>query len=315
MVPSAGTIAIVWLGVGGILFLVLFANRARMTDAARTARDPELLTLRGRTPLVLVPIANPVNAEAMISLADALVPAEVGRVLAQTVVVVPGKWRPEDSLASVEQSQDVIGELLSVAVRLGIRVEVITTVAEQPMREIARVARLHRCESVLMGLSQISSDRDGTHLESLLGELDANVVILRSRVDWRLADATKVLVPVAGRGGHERLLALLVGSLLRKAERQVNFLRVLPTGANLDEVRRAKRELGRLVDDEVRERCDVSVVRSNDPVATVTEAAHESDLLILGVQRFGRRRKLFGSFTRTIAQRTSCPLIVLSRRG
>jgi nucleotide-binding universal stress UspA family protein len=38
-------------------------------------------------------------------------------------------------------------------------------------------------------------------------------------------------------------------------------------------------------------------------------------LTILGVQRHGRRKKLFGDFTLQIAQRTSCPLIVISRRG
>ena len=48
---------------------------------------------------------------------------------------------------------------------------------------------------------------------------------------------------------------------------------------------------------------------------TVARRADESDLLILGVQRHGRRKKLFGGFTRQIARRTSCPIIVMSRRG
>jgi nucleotide-binding universal stress UspA family protein len=37
--------------------------------------------------------------------------------------------------------------------------------------------------------------------------------------------------------------------------------------------------------------------------------------LILGVQRHGRRKKLFGGFTRQIAQRTTCPIIAMSRKG
>ena len=183
------------------------------------------------------------------------------------------------------------------------------------MAEIARVALLHRCESVLLGLSEISQGSQEGQLESLLGTLDANVVVLRSRADWRPTAVQQILIPVAGRGGHEHLIALLLGSLLRSADREVTFLRVLPSGAKPDEVRRAQRELAQLAADEVRQQSHVEIVQSDDPLAAVAERADASDLLILGVQRHGRRKKLFGSFTRQIAQRTTCPIIVVSRRG
>ncbi len=314
-VPSAGLITLTWLGVGGILFLALFARRARVKDASSTALDPELLTLRGRTPLVLVPLANPQNAEAMITLADALVPAEIGRVLVQTVAVAPANWQPDDDPTPIERSQTVLRELLRASVKAGIRVEMLTTVAPRPMDEIARVARLHRCESVLLGLSEISEDNHGTHLEFLLGRLDAHVVVLRSRPDWRLGDARKILVPIAGRGGHEHLRAQLLGSLLRNADREVTFLRVLPAGARPDEMRRAERDLVRLAEDEGRKSHRVEVLQSDDALGAVAQRADESDLLILGVQRLDRHKKLFGGFTRQIAQRTSCPIIVMSSRG
>ena len=111
-VPMAGIVTVVWLSVGGILYLALFARRARVKDASSTAFDPELVTLRGRTPLVLVPIANPQNAEAMLILADALVPAEVGRVLVQTVVVAPENWQADDDPQPIEMSQAVVREVL-----------------------------------------------------------------------------------------------------------------------------------------------------------------------------------------------------------
>jgi amino acid transporter/nucleotide-binding universal stress UspA family protein len=315
VVPSAGIITVIWLSVGGVLFLGLFARRARVMDVSSTAFDPELVTLRGRTPLVLVPIANPQNVEAMITLADALVPTDIGRVLTQTVVVAPQGWQPDDNLTPIENSQIVVRELMRASAHAGIRVDMLMTVAPQPMQEIARVARLHRCESVLLGLSEISEVNHGTQLESLLGTLDVNVVVLRARKAWRLADARKILVPVAGRGGHEHLRALLLGSLLRNTRREVTFLRVLPTSARPDEVRRATRDLHRLADDEVRQPCRVEVLRRDDALEVIAEYADESDLLILGVQRHGRRKKLFGDFTRQIAQRTSCSIIVMSRRG
>ena len=315
-VPSAGIITIVWLGIGGILFLALFARRARVRDASSTAFDPELLTLRGRSPLVLVPVANPQNAQAMITLADALVPGDIGRVLMHTVAVAPIDWQPDSEPGPIESSGAVLREVLRASAKAGIRVGTLTTVAAEPMEEIARVAELHRCEAVLLGLSEISQDRQGTELESLVGTLDADVVVLRASPDWQVADAKKILIPIAGRGGHEHLLALLLGSLLRSAQREVTFLRILPDKAGPKELRRAKRELRRLADDEIREQpSHVEVRTSDDPLGTVAECADESDLLILGVQRHGRYKKLFGDFTRQIAQRTSCPIIVMSRRG
>ncbi len=314
-VPLAGIISVIWLSVGGILFLSLFARRARVRDASNTALDPELMTLRGRAPLVLVPVANPQNAEAMIMLANALAPANIGRVLMQTVAVAPTDWQPDDDPKPIERSQAVLREMLRASAKTGIRVETLTTIASKPMEEIERVARLHRCESVLLGFSEISASNQVAHLESLLGTLDANVVVLRSRKDWRLTDVSNVLIPIAGRGGHEHLRALLLSSLVRSTKCELTFLRVLPASASADDVRLAQRDLRRLVDDEVGEPCNVKVVQSDDALAAVVDQANEFDLLILGVQRHGRRKKLFGSFTRQVAQRTTCTIIVMSRRG
>jgi nucleotide-binding universal stress UspA family protein len=185
------------------------------------------------------------------------------------------------------------------------------------MKEIARVARLHRCQSVLLGLSEISESTQDRPQEELLGRLDADVVVLRARPGWRLSKAIRILVPVAGRGVHEHLRARFLGSLVRTSEREVTFVQVLPRSRKPSEVRRAQRDLRRLGDDEVGEhyRYQVEVLQSDDAVAAIAERAAQCDLVILGVQRLGRRRKLLGEFTRQVAARTSCPVVVMSRRG
>lgn len=314
-VPSAGAIAIIWLSIGGVLFLSLFARRARLMDVSSIAANPELVRLRGSSPLVLVPIANPQNAQAMIALADTLVPAEVGRVLLQTIVVADADWDPQIEPEPADRSHVVLRELLHASVKLGVRVEALTTVSPQPMEEIARVARLHRCESVLLGLSEIAEDGEGTELESLLSKLDTDVVVLRAAKDWQLADTQRILVPVAGRGGHDYLLARLLGSLSRKQKRQVTFLRVVPTETSPADLKRVKRDLDRLARDNAGTRCEREVIQSDDPEQAIAQRADESSLVILGVQRIGPRRKLFGGFTRQIAAQTTCPIIVISRRG
>lgn len=316
-VPSAGAIALVWLSLGGLLFLSLFARQARLMDVTSMAANPQLVRLRGNTPLVLVPIANPQNAEPMIALAEALVPSDVGRVLIQTIVVPPEQWDIDVDAAPVERSQEVLHATLRASAALGVRVETLTTVSPQPMEEIARVARLHRCESVLLGLSEIGDDSDSkdTPLESLLGKLTTDVVVLRTRVGWRLADSETILVPVGGRGGHDYLLARLLGSLSRKQRQHVKFLRVVPTDTSPNDLKKIRRDLARIARENVGGRCEQEVIQSDDAVGAIVEAASSCGLLVLGVQRIGPRQKLFGSFTRRIARLTDCQLMIISRRG
>jgi amino acid transporter/nucleotide-binding universal stress UspA family protein len=315
-VPSAGTITVVWLSIGGVLFLTLFARRARLMDVSRVAANPELVRLRGNTPLVLVPIANPHHAEAMISLADALVPAEVGRVLLHTIVVADTSWDPDNDPEPANRSQSVLRELLRASSRLGVRVETLTTVSPRPMEEIVRVARLHRCESALLGLSEIEADGAGTELEGLLSALDADVVLLRAPGGWQLSKAERILVPVGGRGGHDYLLARLLGSLSRSQQpREVAFVRAVPTQTSARQRAKISQELDQMARDYLGEACQRELLCSDDPAGDIARLADRCGLMILGVQRIGPRQKLFGKFTRRIAQEASCPILVISRRG
>ncbi|SMP51453.1 Amino acid transporter [Neorhodopirellula lusitana] len=314
-VPAAGQIAVFWLSLGGVLFLTLFARRARLTDVSNIAANPELSRLRGSTPLVLVPIANPNNAGAMVELADTLVPWHVGRVLVQTVLVAPVDWLPSKDAKPLERLQEVQGRVVAASTQLGIRCETLTSISSKPMEEIARVAKMHRCESVLLGLSEISEDSQGTRLEHLLGELETDVVVLRAPKDWELSSSKRILVPVGGRGGHDYLLTRLLSSLSRSQKRQVKFIRVVPLAVTAADHRRAERELDRTASENSGAQCEREVIVSDDVIGTIASQAGENGLVILGVQRLGRRQKLFGNFTRKIARQTQSPIIIISRRG
>ncbi len=122
------------------------------------------------------------------------------------------------------------------------------------------------------------------------------------------------MVPVAGRGGHDHLLARLLASLSRKQRRDINFVRVVPTNTPPAELKRIQRELDRMAYDNTAGICNREVILSDDPVSAISDRAQASDLMILGIQRIGRKQKLFGSFTHEIAQRSVCPIIVMSRR-
>jgi len=315
MVPAAGVLVGLWLGLGGIVYVGLLARRARVFDASVQAQDPYLVQMRGRSPLVLVPIANPANAEAMVAVANALAPTRVGRVLLLSVVTQPERWEPGEPPNSLLAAQDVLRESLTASFSSGLVPEMLTTVSPNPWNEIIRVAQTHRCESLLIGLSDLSEHASGAHLEALMSEVRCDVVVLRAARGWRLEGVRRVLVPIAGWGGHDVLRARLLGSLCRTGSREIVLMRVLPYGTLRAVERSAERGLKRIALDEVPGQAATEVVKSHDVTEEITRRAMESDLVILGLQRPGRRRKLFGDLTLQIARSTNSGIIMIGSRG
>ena len=314
-VPIAGLIVLIWLGAGGILYLFIFAQRARIVDASAAAQDPELLLLRGSSPLVLVPIANPENAYAMVEVANALTPPRIGRVLLLSIVIPPEDWHPGDIPRQLTDSQEVIKSALTASFSSGLAPEALTTIAPRPWPEIVRVSRIHRCDSLMLGLSDLGKPEDLKQLENLMSQVDSHVIVLRAPRGWNLSSVKTVLVPFGGRGQHDQLRARLLGSLYRHGIRQIHFLQVLPQNSSRSAIRKAEMWLAEMAKDELGGPAKIEVYCSNSAIDRIIERATDVDLLVLGTQRFARKQKLFGETALRIARQTSCGLILINRKG
>jgi APA family basic amino acid/polyamine antiporter len=310
-VPAAGAISAVWLGLGVILYFSLFASRARVVDAHAEARDPALLRLRGRVPVVLVPVANPDSAVGLVEVASALAPSEVGRVLLLSVV----RLRPNgsDDVAPVLGSaQRVLGDAVTAALGAGHRPEALMTIAQDPWREIERVARSREVEGILLGLTKLGESQTLEHLERLLNRVDCDVAVLNAPKGFRLDEVENVLVPVGGRGSQQQLRARLLGSLGRTRPRKIRFLRALPKTTTVAQLEDARRGLTRIAEEEARGKSDVDVLATEDPVGAVLEQARDAELLVLGLPRLGGRA-LFGEVALRIAREAPCATVMLSQ--
>jgi amino acid transporter len=313
-VPAAGGITLVWLALGVLLYFALFARRAATVDAFAEAADPELVRYRGRRPLVLVPVANPASAPALVAVARALAPPDVGRVLLLSVVRHSGATADHAAIdRAVTAAQEVLQQALTRSLQAGQAPEALMTVAPAPWDEIVRVADSYRCESLLLGLHTLEESAvEGAPWERLLNDVAADVSILRAPPGWRLSTARRVLVPIGGKGAQDQLRARLLGSLCRTAERELTFLQVLGSAAAESAVQEARRTLGRLADLESPTAPRIVVERSGNVVEAIGEQADEHDLLILGLPRV-RGRKLLGELAVHVARRARCATIMLSR--
>jgi basic amino acid/polyamine antiporter, APA family len=280
-------------------------------DAFAEANDPQLSKLRGRNPLVLVPIANPKGAPAMVAMAYALSAPNVGRVLLLTVVRVPEEIDIEQVPDSVASAQEILHGALTTSLTRGYKPEVLMTVSSAPWTEIVRVARLHRCESLLVGLSKLTAE---TALEDLLNEIDCDVTVLRAPPEWTLQEVRRVLVPVSRRVEGDRLRARLLGSLARNREIEVTYFRVVPPSTDEAEVNAIREVLARLATDEIPGAASVEVLRSESTVDAVAQRAQVCDIVVVNLHRH-RGRRLFGEVALQIAHEVPCATAMISRRG
>ena len=313
-VPAAGALAALWFGVGAVLYALYLAPSARAVDASIEGRDPEIVKLRGRQPVVLVPIANPASAETLITMAGALAPPEVSRVQLMSVVRQPGSLPAKGAPREVRDAQAVLGSALTAAMKNNLRPEALITVHGDPWREIARVAEAARCEKVLLGLGRLDDSVMAGPLARLIGAVDADVVVLRAPSDWTPRQARRILVPSRGGRDQSPVRARLLGSLSRSAARDIEFLGVLSAQASPALQQRARRDLERLAWDEAGASAHAELALSDDVVAEVSHRAADADLLVLGFHRSGRRRAVFSSRMLDIARAAECPIVMISHR-
>lgn len=315
-VPAAGATVVAWLGLGVVLYWSFFARGAEIDDAAREGLDPTLVRLRGASPLVLVPIANPERAPGLMSLTHALVSRDVGRALLLNVVPLEQDVESDAVMPRVQAAQRVLGKALGYAYQGGYRPEALITAAPEPMHEIARIATSHRCAAVVLGLG---ADMDGTinvALDALIARIGVDVTIVRADPAWRLDGVRRVLVPITGRGDHHELRARLLGSITRSRREvlTITFVQVLPDETDETRLQRARAELGQLAELRVPGQLRVLLLCSDDPAGALVEEARDHDLMIVGLRSASEGRSAFGPFASRLAHEAPCATLFLGRR-
>ncbi|MCH8523976.1 MAG: amino acid permease [Balneolales bacterium] len=313
-VPAAGLIALMWLLAGVVLYLVFFVNRATVFDASDEALNPDILRLRGLSPLVLMPIANPANAESMVFVANALAPPVVGRVLLLSIVIPTDE---EHSLtARLDANRDAMQQALRASFDSGLRPDALTTIANEPWQEIARVIKVHQCRSVLLGLSNFSDLRTSENLEHLVREVKCDVVVFRQPFSgWKINEANKILIPVAGFASHDALRARVAASLWRVYQPDITFLQIMPGNSSKAQVDKQMEKLTRFAGRMIPGKTESKIILSDDVKSELIEQTRNHDLVIMGLGPAGTKARAFGSVPMALAEETNTALIFISKNS
>jgi basic amino acid/polyamine antiporter, APA family len=313
VVPAAGFIALLWLLIGAVLFVSFFVKKARAIEASEQALDPDLIRLRGLSPLVLLPISNPANAESMVFLANALAPPVIGRVLIHSIVIPSNE--KDDLEKRLLSSRDVTQYALKASFEAGLRPDSLTTIADHPWEEIERVVKAHNCRSLLLGLSDPNDFQTNQNLEKLVRHIRADVVVFRQPFSgWKITQARKVLIPVAGFESNDPLRARVAASLWRASQPGITFIQVLPANTPSETVQRNNVRLSRFASRIIPGKTKVAIIQNDDVVSELVHQASRHDLVIMGLGKAGKHQRAFGHVALSLAEKTNTALIFISKK-
>lgn len=319
-VPVAGLLLVVWLGFGAAVYAGFLSNRAEALDAAMSGGDPLFRHFRGRHTSVLVPLANPDRAAGLTSLAGALAPPTVGRVLFHQVVVADAGTDEARIRLAMHDGNAALSNALIRARRQGLHTELLLTVATDPWDEIARIAQEEEVNSVLLGLAQAPGGGEAPQeagslahpIDRLLERLPCDVSLLHGGDDFDLERVRRVLIPLSGRTDHDRLRARVIGALSVQGLERLAFLHVLKDDAPARAETRALAALQTYLRDEAQGNGEALVCRADDAIAEIVERASAFDLVVLGVTRPRGGSSRMGELLSRMVRESPCPVLIIS---
>lgn len=303
-----------WLLVGGV-FYVLYGRRG--VAAARTGvtvfrEEPEARPEAQYR--VLVPIANPATAEALISAGSILARARGGEVLALQVVVVPEQTTLRAGRRAARQRWSLLEQAVESAQVAGVPVHPIVRIAHSPVEGILDTANEEDCDLILMGWrGELSAQTHelGPVIDPVVIQAPCDVAVLKGEIPERLE---RILVPTAG--GPHAPAAVQVGlDLATDSGAEVIAINLIRGPVTTAARREAQARIERTLEDiEDATRVSRRIVGADDVRQGILEAADGCDLLLLGASEEGLLDQItFGGLPEDIARVSPHPVILLKR--
>ncbi len=270
---------------------------------------------------ILVPVANPSSQKGLLQLAIALAGNQI-----QTAAVHPlsliqlqedyvFQSTPAEADRVIQQRrlrlEEVIQSLEPPEVRR--MVQPIIRVASDVARETAQIATLDQANLILMGWHRpaFSTNRLGGRVGQILSTAPVDVAVFVDRGKERLE---RILVPYAANTHDDLGLELAIRLLLNNESRTLTVLQVVQGQDTPREMSHEYQILMEQLPIAVRDRINLEMVESPEPIQAVIEASNYVDLTIAGTSRaWGIERQTLGRYTDALAIECRSSLLITRR--
>lgn len=279
LVPMLGAIGLV---TGGLAWYFAYAHRRTAREGVavdvlrrrwgqRSLEDAEAwLAAEGHTVLVAAQPSHPERMDALLDVGGSIAGGRRGRLIAVGLPADPSGPRQGPS-------PDELSALLATRPdEHRPPIEVPDVAGQEPYRELAEAAARLEADVILIDGKHAPTRLD--ELESLADDLPCDFV--------RCWPATRRTVPqdvhvVSQRGGFDPMKVRIASDVSRSTGADLSFLHAVPANASdaqLASLRHYHESLAELCDLPAKSK----VLRSDEPLQAITEAARRADVLIVG---------------------------------
>ena len=298
--------------------IYLFYGRSRHIEAKEgvTVFHPPQDERASERFRVLVPIANPTTASALLRTAGRLAQFQGGDALALQVVTIPDPVPLEAGRIRAETGQAIMEKALVIANEEKLPIQTVTRVARSVAQGILDAAIEENADLILLGWdgpTRLRSTSLGQIADAVLRDAPCDVLIMRGE---HADHIKKILVPTAG-GPHARSAAKLASLLMKALQAKVTLLYVQSRPATAKQMEENQRTLSETVEGlSMKPPPEEKILTASSVAEGIIQEAQEHDIVLLGVSDETLLDQIvFGNVPLKVAARVPHTALVQSYRG
>ncbi|UPV76936.1 amino acid permease (plasmid) [Halorussus limi] len=289
-----GLIALVTTAIWMLFGLAIYYGYSKRKEAEQIEQEtPTLLTERSPSESdgqIVVPIANPENAEQLMRTAVDIARDKDAEILVMSVVTVPQQTPISEGRTFVTDEREVVERAMDIAKEVDVPVSGTVRIGHDVAQAIINTVEQYDCETVLMGWKgqHKTQRRDivlGSNVDTVVQKADADVLV--ERIGSATGTVESILLPTAG-GPHAEFAAEIAQAIARTTGARIDVVHIVDPGAS-DQRRQEARDTVESTaaifeGDDIAE---TNVVEGEDIVTAIVDRSESSDLTIIGATREG----------------------------
>ncbi len=284
-------------------------------DKSKVAHGSFAVEEGTKKPHILLPIANPSNVQALMSMTAKLAKEKDAVVVVLKVLTVPQQMPLDYNFAELEQERKLLDFAQTQGEQCNVDVTAILRIGHNAAKAILETAREYHCHLIILGWKGFSTSTD-----KILGRV-TDAIVTHARSDIMLIKLSRsqkiqhILLPTGG-GEHAKAAELYAASLAQSLDGKLTVCRVeSPESKNTKTKKDAEHEL-----EEAKTRirkhngleAESIVVFHDSIVDGIENVALDYDTIMVGATRDSIYQQiLFGSIPEELAKRSDKTVVMV----
>lgn len=314
--PLAWYGSIVWILVGLVIFLTYSRRRIRKEEREEeTKLVTEKRDVAEKPYQVMIPLADPENAEQLVKVGTQIARSHDGEVLLTTVETVPPQTPLAEGRRYIADEREFLEEALKF-VPDDVPAHRTVTIGHDVSKSIVNIAQQRGSDLILMGWrgrrKTVSDYILGSTIDTVVENAPCDVAIVKTTGPVKVWN---VLVPTAG-GPHAKMAEEVAGAFAA-AGADVTLLNLAEgSGRHFRKAQKLLEKRKTVMEERGIENVDTAVVVGDDTVEGLLTYAkeHGVDTIILGAAGEGvLQRIVFGDLPETVGEKFDGQVIMTKR--